>query len=149
MMRIALGTVAACLLFTATGFSSEIKATTRLTVASTALPESIEITDPAVLALSNVFAGAFIGAPASEPGDGLTRYTVTFDIQTLQGVKADAYVVEFCVDEMTGEGFVYLPGRDDPPYRRNVSTILRTGRDGMWHHAAPEWSDAIRPFLIR
>ena len=146
-MRIALSTLAAFVLFAASGFSAEIKATTRLTVTSTALAQPIEITDAAVLALSNVFAGRFIGTPTSVPSESLTCYTVTFDIQTLQGVKSAAYVVAYCLGHTTDEEFIYLPGRGDAPHRRNISTILREGQDGLWHRAADEWSDAIRPFL--
>jgi hypothetical protein len=57
------------------------------------LQRSIEITDPPVLALSNVYDGTFIGVPATEPDAAWPRHTVAFDVQTLDGVKAAAYVV--------------------------------------------------------
>jgi hypothetical protein len=120
-----------------------IKDTTKLTVSGAGLQPSIEITDPPVLALSNVYDGTFIAAPATEPDAAWPRYTVAFDIQTLDGVKAAAYVVYYCPDRWTGDGFIYLPGQGGEWYRRNISTILRDGQDGRWHHASGAWSAAI------
>ena len=127
----------------------EIKSTTKITVSADGLVQPIEITDEAVLALSHVFAGRFIDRLALAPDPTLPRYTLTFDIQTLNGVKEAAYVVVYCVDNTTGEGFVYLPGRGEPSYRRNVSTILRDGQDGYWHHASDEWSAVISQYVRR
>ena len=131
------------------GFAPEIKSTTRITVSAAHLPEPLEIVDPAVLSLSQVFAGAFIGEIAATPEVTLPRYTLVFDIQTLNGVKQQAYAVEYCVDQRTGESFIYLPGLGEPSYRRNVSTILRDGHDGYWHHASGAWSAAINPYVQR
>lgn len=131
------------------GFAPEIKSTTKITVSAPNLEQPIEITDTGVLALSHVFAGNFIGSPAPTPRVELTRYTLTFDIQTLTGVKEAAYVVQYCVDDTTGEGFVYLPGRGEPLHRGNMSTILRQGQDGYWHRASDEWSVVISSYLRR
>ena len=127
----------------------EIKSTTRITVSADDLAQPIEITDDAALALSHVFAGRFIDRLAPAPANALPRYTLTFDIQTMQGVKEAAYVVVYCVDNATGEGFVYLPGRGEPSYRRNVSTLLREGHDGYWHRASDEWSAVINRYVRR
>jgi hypothetical protein len=93
-----------------------------------------------------VFQGSFIGPVAAAPDETLPRYTVTFDVQTLDGVKEAAYVVQYCVDR-SGEGYVYLPGRGHPSHRRNISTILRDGQDGNWHRASDAWTAAMRPYL--
>ena len=148
-MRIALIalTISASLLLS--GFAPEIKSTTKITVSATRLESPIEITDTGLLALSNVFAGNFLGSPAPAPRAELTRYTLSFDIQTLNGVKEAAYVVQYCVDEQTGEGFVYLPGRGEPSHDRNISTILRQGQDGHWHRASEQWSVAISGYVRR
>jgi len=37
----------------------------------------------------------------------------------------------------------------EPSYRRNVSTILRDGQDGYWHHASEEWSAVISRYVRR
>jgi hypothetical protein len=124
-----------------------VKETARLTVSGAALAQPIELIDPAVLELSNVFAGTFIGTPTIEPDATWPRYTVAFDIQTLDGVKLNAYVVIYSRNRWTGEGFVYLPGRGDDSFRRNISTILRDGQDGRWHHASPAWSAAMNARL--
>lgn len=124
-----------------------IKQTVKLAITGSQLQQSIEITDPAVLALSFVFGGSFIGAPATEPNPAWPRYTVTFDVQNLDGVKAAAYVVDYRTDSRTGEGFIYLPGPDDAHYRRNISTVLRDGQDGRWHRASAAWSAAINSRL--
>jgi hypothetical protein len=124
-----------------------IKETARLTILGSGLQRPIEITDPAVLTLSNVFVGTFIGGPAPEPDAAWVRYRVAFDVQTLDGVKAAAYVIYYCANSGTGEGFIYLPGQGDESYRRNISTILRDGRDGRWHQASEAWSAALNARL--
>lgn len=135
------------LMFAVPIVAAEIKATIKITIAAPTLPGPFEITsDSMLLSQSHVYKGSFIGAVAKAPDAALTRYTITFDIQTLEGLKEAAYVVQYCVDS-TGEGYVYLPGRGDPSHRRNISTILRDGQDGNWHRASEEWSAAIRPYL--
>ena len=128
------------------GSAAEIKDTTKINISvDGAQARSRDITDPRVLGLSNVFAGRFIAAPADVPNT-LTLYTITFDVQARDGIKAAAYVVQYGVDG-AGQSFVYLPGPGETPYRRNVSTILRDGQDGRWHHASAAWSEAIQPYL--
>jgi hypothetical protein len=127
----------------------EIKSTTRITVSAGNLSDVIEITDEATLALSHVFSGTFLSQLAPAPDSMLPRYTLTFDIQTLQGVKEAAYVVLYCVDEATGQGFVYLPGPGEEAFRCNISTILRKGHDGYWHRASDEWSAVISRYVAR
>jgi hypothetical protein len=124
-----------------------IKGTANLTISGPGLAQSLTVTDPPALALSNVFAGAFIGAPATRPDAAWPRYTVAFDVQTLDGLKTAAYVVTYSKNRWTGEGFIYLPGRGEKAYRRNVSTILRNGQDGRWHHASEAWCKAINERL--
>jgi hypothetical protein len=145
-MRTILNSAAALVVLVGSASAAEIKSTTKLTVIAPGASQLIEITDPEVLRLSHVYGGWFIGDAAPAPDPALTRYTITFDIQTLNGVKTSAYVVQYCVDE-TGEAFIYLPGRGDASHRRNISTILREGQDGTWRHASAEWSAAIREHL--
>ena len=126
--------------------ATEIKSTTRLRITTAEIPaRSRDITDARVLALSSVFAGAFIAQPVDVP-NYLTAYTISFDIQAREGVRADAYVVQYAIDGQ-GQSFIYLPGRGEPSYRGNVSTIIRDGQDGRWHRASAEWSAAIQPYL--
>jgi hypothetical protein len=129
-----------------TSAQSGIKETVKLNILGSRL---IEITDPGVLALSNVFAGSFIASRSEEPDAAWPRITVVFDVQTREGIKAGAYAVFYCSDPDTGEGFIYLPGRGEAPYRRNIATILREEQDGRWHRASAEWSSAINVQLNR
>ncbi|HMF87675.1 MAG TPA: hypothetical protein VK575_06320 [Gemmatimonadaceae bacterium] len=131
------------------GFAPEIKSTTKITISAPHLVEPVEITDGVLLALSHVFSGEFIGEIAPTPDATFTRYTLTFDIQTLGGVKQAAYVVQYCVSDITDEGFVYLPGRGEPSHGRNISTIIRDGHDGYWHRASDDWNAAIDPYVRR
>ena len=124
-----------------------IKETAKLTISGPGLDPSLEITDRPVLALSGVFGGTFIGTPATEPDAAWPRYVITFDIQTGQGVKLAAYVVYYTKNRWTSEGFLYLPGRGENWYRNNISTILRDGQDGKWHHASDAWARAINALL--
>jgi hypothetical protein len=121
-----------------------IKETTRLTITGPGVAKPIVVTDERVLTLSNVYSGTFIGEPVSEPPDNDTpRFAITFDVQSAQGIKASAYTVTFVKSRWTSEAFVYIPGPRDDSYRRNISTILRTGVDGQWHHASEQWAQAI------
>jgi hypothetical protein len=122
------------------------KETVKLTISGPGLPQSIEVTDPFALALASVFSGEFIGTPATEPDPSWPRYAVAFDVQTLDRVKM-AYVVSYSRSRWTGEGFIYLPGRGENWYRLNISTIIRDGQDGRWHHAPAAWSHAINAHL--
>ncbi len=124
-----------------------IKQTVRLTISGSGLARPIEIADRQILALSNVFDGTFIGAPAGEPDAAWPRYAVTFDIQTREGIKAGAYTLDYTKNRWTGEGFVHLPGRGDNRYRINIGTIMRDTQDGTWHRASDAWSALINPRL--
>ena len=94
---------------------------------------------------ANVFVGRFIGEPADPPASH-RRYRLSFDVQTLDGVKHEAYVVYY-VPNGIDDGYVYLPGQDALEYRRNISTILRDGHDGMWHRAEGAWARALNAEL--
>ena len=124
-----------------------IKETAKITISSTVLAQPIAITDPRVLDLSNVFAGAFIGEQVARPDVAGPHYTIVFDIQTLNGVKTAAYVVGYRRNRWTGERFIYLPGRGNASYWRNASTILRNGDDSSWHRAAEAWRAVIDSYL--
>ncbi|HEY7289533.1 MAG TPA: hypothetical protein VH583_06815 [Vicinamibacterales bacterium] len=121
-----------------------IKETVRLTISGSGVAEPIRVTEPSVLALSNVYDGSFIGEPAAAAPDAdWNRFVISFDIQTGNGVKRDGYAVTFAKNRWTDEALVYLPGPGDAAYRRNISTILREGADGTWRRTSRAWADAI------
>jgi hypothetical protein len=133
----------------ASALAADIKETTRLTITGPGLAAPLEVTEPRVLAASNVFAGTFIGVSAAElpRSEDWTVFTLTFDIQTATGVKRSAYTVMFAKSRWTDRALVYVPGRGDAVYRRNISTILRVDQEGLWHHASTAWAAAIDGLL--
>jgi hypothetical protein len=116
--------------------------TVRLTIAGPDLPSPVETTNPKALASI----GSFIGGSSEEPDKALPRYLVTFYVRWANGSEETIkpkYVVTYVRDPRTGRGFVYLPGRGEEGYAMNVGAMERDGRDGRWHIAEAEWSDAI------
>lgn len=121
--------------------------TVRLTVAGPGLAAPVDIRTPEAIRPS-VWGGEFIGQPAAEPPAVLRRYLVSFhvDLPRDQGVRV-MYVVKYARDPFTGQGFVYLPGRQDTWGEVNRHTIGRDGQDGRWHRAERRWSDAVAAAL--
>jgi hypothetical protein len=142
--------VTACgllLTLTATIDAADVKETVQISVTGGGLPHAIVIDDPTMLAGSHVFSGRFIGGPAGAPDPRLPQYKLSFDIQTLHGVKRAAYVVYYVEDPATERGYIYLPGEHDAEYRANISTILRSGVDGTWRHASAAWAASLNEVL--
>lgn len=125
-------------------------ATVKLTITGTTLTQPLELTDPVLLASSNVFEGSFLGTQRIQPDPSLPRYRVSFHVQPPRWMKRDVevkYVVLYAKNAQTGEGFIYLPARDEDGYRLNIGTILRDGRDGTWQAASPTWANALNKHL--
>jgi hypothetical protein len=124
--------------------AAQVKETTRLVISGPGIANPMVLTDESLLTLSNVFAGNFLNDVAlNQPDPAWPRYEIRFDIQTREGIKRDAYVVTFVKSRWTGDTYIYLPGPGDARYRRNISTILREGKDGRWHHATRQWGEEI------
>lgn len=128
---------------------ADVKETVRLVLTGGDLRQPITVDDPALMAESNVYRGAFLDGPAGIPDPRLARYRVAFDLQTLHGVKHEAYVVWYVTSPDTGEAFVYLPGDGDIEYRSNIASIIRDGRDGTWHRASPAFARGIDAIVAR
>ena len=124
-----------------------VKQTARLTIAGAGRDTPIFIRDSRTLALSNVFAGTFLGSRVEAPKDDSQRYVITFDVRGPDRIKEHAYEVIYVRDAISGSAFVYLPGPGDRAYRNNRTTILRDGQDGQWHHASDAWAQAINTHL--
>ncbi|HYM11855.1 MAG TPA: hypothetical protein VEU62_14055 [Bryobacterales bacterium] len=58
------------------------------------------------------------------------------------------YVVSYDYDPAMRQGFVYLPGKGDAFYRRNIATIFR-GLEGNWFYATSDWEEFVRPRIAR
>ena len=125
--------------------------TVKLTLTGPGLARPIEIVDPAILGGSNVYEGAFIGdTVAADPTVEAPRYTVSFDVQLPEWHRAGMktmYTVSVARDARTGVLWLYLPGRGEAGYARNVGTILRDGQDGHWHRPSRAWATALAKYV--
>ena len=138
--------------------------TTRITITGAGLQSPVEISDPEVLKNFNVWSGpgtfaqgvegteGFIvdwtsGAVANRP-NGLRTFELSFYVRYANRPFTEqmdrlAYVVSYAIDPATGQGYVYLPGKADEPYRLNTKAIYR-GREGNWFRANAAWQTAFR-----
>ena len=125
--------------------------TVKLTLTGPGLGAPVEIVDPAVLALSNVWEGSFIGRTmAAAPQLKGPVYTVAFDVQLPEWQRAGIkrmYTVRVARDARLGLLFLYLPGRGDDAYALNASTMLRDLQDGHWHRPSAAWATALAKYL--
>lgn len=137
--------------------------TTRISITSAELQNPVEINDPDVLNKFNVWSGrgtfasgvedtkGFIidwasGVVTDRPS-GLRTFELSFYVRYVNRPFAEqsdqiAYIVSYGVDPTTGQGYVYLPGKADEPYRLNTKAIYR-GREGHWFRATVEWQRAF------
>ena len=141
--------------------------TTRITITAVGGVRAVSVVDPIVLARFNVWDGpgtfsgppnqptegttGFIvdwraGASASRPS-GLEEFAVEFFVR-YQGEAPEqlAYTVVYARDPRSGDGFVYLPGKNDAQFRLNTQSIYR-GYEGQWLRASQEWQQATKQLL--
>ncbi|MGC4084452.1 MAG: hypothetical protein QM736_20635 [Vicinamibacterales bacterium] len=153
---------ALCLLviLSATALVSAKGATTKITIAGGGLQKPIEISNPDVLKQFNVWSGpgtfvndvegteGFIidwtsGVVSNRP-NRLRTFELSFYVKEPRAQIAQlAYVVSYAVDPVTGDGYVYLPGPSDEPYRLNTKAIHR-GCEGNWFRANAAWQATFR-----
>jgi hypothetical protein len=131
--------------------------TVRITINGGDLASPIEITDRDVVAPFNIWSG-----PGTSPNSpeglivnwaagfadaprGLPRYEVSF-LTTRS--EPGTYMVWYAIDPATREGYVYLPGKDEPGYADNVWLILRRV-EGHWFHAWSEWEKLSHPLIAK
>ena len=159
-------TASFCLLviFGATALVFAKGATTKIRITGAGLQSPVEIGDPEILKSFNVWSGpgsfandvegteGFIvdwaaGVVTDRP-NGLRTFELSFYVRYANRPvteQADqlAYIVSYAVDPVTGQGYVYLPGPSDGPYRLNTKAIYR-GREGNWFRANAAWQAAFR-----
>lgn len=87
----------------------------------------------------------------SDRPNGLPAFELSFYVKYANQAFNDetdqlAYIVSYAVDPATGQGYVYLPGKADEPYRLNTKAIYR-GREGNWFRANAAWQAAFRNFV--
>jgi len=151
MKRILIALVAVPLILVAAPKTAWAKgATSKITISGGGLTSEIEVTDPRILDISNVWYGKFLDrskGAVKEPPRGLRTYEVWFYIKFSANDVRKRYVVYYSPDPSTGHGYVYLPGKGQPWYWLNVSALFQDGRDGKWSYASPAWEDLIKPVI--
>ena len=129
--------------------------TRKLIISGGGLVAPIEITDPATLALADIFAENFLDTTrqfAPVPA-GLPRYEISFYLSERHSSwfrrwwgrprLERAYVVYFTPNDLRHESYVYLPGAGDRWAGWNHQVIIRPDREGRWNYAATAWSQRI------
>jgi len=110
----------------------------KVTVYGGRVAGTMEITDPATLALSDVISGTFLDTArgAARVPERLPQYVVSFYLpddheklwRRVFGPRKlqRAYVVRLVLDTTTGTGYVYIPGDSDAwaPWNRGTSLAL-------------------------
>lgn len=144
-------------------------ATTKVIITGGELQGPIEITDPDVLENFNVWSGpgtfsngvegneGFIidwaAGVVTERPDAIRKFELSFYVRYANRPFSEqtdqlAYVVSYAVDPATGQGYVYLPGRADEPYRLNTKAIYREC-EGNWFRATAQWQSAFGDVVRR
>jgi hypothetical protein len=125
--------------------------TVRVVFTCTGFARPIEIRNTAALSVENgPWGGGFIdstkGAVAAEP----TRRLCQVDLYVRLSKRDEqlAYVFYYYPGSDGKAGYIYLPGRDEPWYWLNVSSMFRRGIDGTWRVASQRWEQGVaRPAL--
>ena len=124
--------------------------TAKITISGGGLASEIEVTDPRILDISNMWYGKFLDqskGAVKEPPMGLRTYEVWLYIKFSDNDVRRRYVVYYSSEPSTGQGYIYLPGKGQPWYWLNTSALLRDGRDGKWSYASAAWQDLIKPVI--
>ena len=82
--------------------------------------------------------------PSGEPPKALPQYEVSFYANLPE--ERCIYIVSYAFDPLTGQGYVYLPGKNDKNYRLNVHTIIR-GVEGKWFHSWTKWDTVVQQLI--
>src|SRR5271169_44121 len=151
MKRIPTALVATLLILAAISRSAWAKSpTAKITISGGTLTSVIEVTDPRILGISNVWYGQFLDGSqgvVKEPPAGLRRYEVWFYIKFSDNDVRRRYVLYYSPNPSAGKGYIYLPGKGETWYSLNVSALLRDGQDGKRNYASPAWEDLIEPII--
>jgi hypothetical protein len=164
MKRIGLG---ALLILSVLSTSANAKVqVTRITVESEILSAPIEISDAQALAHFSPWGGfgawgdggqqtrGFIvdwgSGIVAPPADTRSMFKVSFYARHgADEPEKLAYAVTYTYLPYDREReAVYLPGKDDPRYALNVSSIFR-GVEGKWFRPTSEWQSLVRPLIGR
>ena len=123
----------------------------KLTISGGRLATAIDVTEPQLLALSDVYGGQFIDdsrSPENEAPREVVGYEVSFYVKVEENDVRKMYVVYYYPQSFKERGFLYLPG-EGAVRDLNNGTIMRGARDGKWNYASPEWEALIKPAILR
>jgi len=137
--------------------------TAKITIKGASLPSAVEITDQQIRQFS-VWAGPGIRINGAEQFEGfiinwrqgaveqipedLRRVEVSFYAGAAD--QQPIYIVPYAYNPLTGEGYVYLPGKGDESYTRNAATIVHGAQwEGHWFRATSAWETFVRPLIAR
>lgn len=137
--------------------------TVKIVIQGADLGAPIQITDRKVLADIQVWSGkgTYSNSPefdseapsfiidwsqgtTSELPRSLPRYQISFYAKL--PTERLIYLVWYAFDPVTGQGYVYLPGKNDKEYRLNVRTIIR-GVEGKWFHSWSRWDEVAEKMI--
>ena len=124
----------------------------RVDVSGGDLARTASLTDQKILDLANPWHGelaAWTAAPIAAPAPDLVVYEVTMHARARSGEMKAIYRVRYAPGTDGRAGAVYLPGKGESGHRQNVSTISRSGQDGHWLPATPEWDAHLSQILAR
>jgi hypothetical protein len=143
--------------------------TTAIRITGAELQGPLEIRDPGVLEHFNVWSGPGTFLNDVEGTEGfiidwasgvvtdrpnlLRNFELAFYVKYANRPAAEhtdqlAYIVSYAIDPATGQGYVYLPGKMDEPYRLNTQAIYR-GCEGHWFRATAAWQSAFTSIVPR
>jgi hypothetical protein len=141
--------------------------TSKILITGDGLEHPLEISDPEVLKNFNVWSGPGTIANGVEGREGfivdwttgavtdrpsrVRTFELSFYVKYANRPFSEqtdqvAYIVSYVVDLETGEGYVYLPGKSDAPYRLNTKAIYR-GHEGSWFRANAGWQTVFSSVL--
>jgi hypothetical protein len=125
--------------------------TIKIIISGPDLPSPIEIVDPKILALSNVWTGEFLERSMRHPEKAPERlpYELAFYAKFHENDLRLVYVAYYYPDPSEKPGVIYLPGHRDPWYYLNAGSILRDGQDGKWNFASSAWEALVKPLIAR
>jgi hypothetical protein len=141
--------------------------TTRIVITGSEPRAPIELRDPDIVAAFNVWSGPGTRMNGVEGMDGfivdwrsgaveppvtnLQQFEISFYAdENSSGSNRPIYAVSYGLDHLSGDGYVYLPGRADPRWGANVRSILRGSKyEGHWFRATAAWQNVMRTYVIR
>ncbi len=140
--------------------------TTRIVITGAQLGAPIELRDRGVVAAFNVWSGPGTRMNGVEAIDGfivdwrsgaveptvsnLWQFEISFYAdENSFGSSRPVYVVSYGLNPLSGDGYVYIPGRGDPRWGANVRSIFRGSKyEGHWFRATAGWQNVMRTHVI-